>query len=77
MQNREEIEKLREAVRSASAPDRSLDAKLVALAFGSEGYECQGGIWRHRHDEIVRLVPEYTSSIDAAIALCERTLPRR
>lgn len=61
--NKEALRELRARVEKCSGPDREIDGALAA-AFEPGVYD----VWPH-------LTPEFTASIDAALALVERCLP--
>lgn len=69
MQNREEIEKLREMVRTATGPDREIDAEVWWLTEPVEWLK-----WEYNTAAKTE-IPRFTSSTDAALALCERLQP--
>lgn len=80
---RSEIEALIQRVEAATGPDRELDAQLwLSLTPGATRKTTHVTHWLRPYDidetrdETGRLiiVPAYTSSIDAAVALADRTL---
>lgn len=81
-----ELEQLLERVKAANGPDRELDHRIwLALEPGvkrkqwsythtASGRECHVDETRDATGRLV-IVPAYTASIDAALALVERVLP--
>lgn len=63
---------LAERLEKATGPDREIDLDLMVLGWG-------GPRERYLTDELGRLAfgdqRQFTSSLDAAVALCERVLP--
>lgn len=76
------IAEIIEKLEKAEGPDRDLDG---AIAINLEGYFVDDDGWYAYTDEVLNtvhsgngkflLVKKYTSSIDAAVQLCERVLP--
>jgi hypothetical protein len=64
-------------LRAATWPDRELDAEIEILfsPFLSDLPRSDAGGWLHPAFGLVAPPQEYTSSIDAAVALAERALP--
>ena len=83
-----DLQTLLERVKAAGGPDRELDAELwVALEPGAtrkqwsyiheaSGRECHVDETRDATRRLI-IVPSFTASIDAALALVERALPGR
>lgn len=76
------LKALRDRLRAASGSDRELDARvLIALIpdqWRADAYDVELGFAvEHAEGRAFRKVrvPQFTASIDAALALCERTLP--
>jgi hypothetical protein len=71
-----DISKLRELlerVESATGQDREIDRCLFDMACGGLFWPENVSLWQS--DRYSRAPREFTSSIDAAVALCERVLP--
>lgn len=86
MSEREKLQVLLERVKAASGPDREMDAAVwLALEPGvtrkqwsyihtASGQECRMDETRDATGRLI-VVPSFTASIDAALALVERVLP--
>jgi len=75
-----DISKLRELlarVESATGGDCKLedDIAISLLGWRYHNFSDDHGEWRDEHDKYAMCPDAYTSSIDAAVALCERVLP--
>ena len=73
-----DISKLRELlerVESAAAPDLGLDRSLFDMACGGLFWPENATLWQSNKKFGGREPKNFTSSIDAAVALCERVLP--
>lgn len=76
MPSRAELSGLVERVKAATGPDRELDRDLTAYFHPDEPlqwpdmYKATAEHWRKRR------VERLTGSLDAAVALCHRVLPR-
>lgn len=88
MADREKLVKLRERVAELEESDRELDADIEAALFGGEvcwstaNYTMEPMVYvrrpsaNHLGGFVNSAVPAFTGSIDAAVALIERALPR-
>ena len=70
--DREKLIALAERVEAASGPDRELDAKIASL-FSNDVESDDGDFWWGPHDQIPQRVPDFTTSLDAAMMLLPDT----
>lgn len=73
-----DLAELLKRVRSATGPDRELDAavKIAAAAYMIVGGRSQQEVLAAAGGNLFDEAPAYSGSIDAALALTERALPR-
>lgn len=69
------LPELEKRLEEATGPDRDLDGALASIIAPHQVESDDGDWWWGPYNEQPVRVPEFTSSIDAAVALAERVLP--